>query len=59
MLTKSSLAGVRLSELTDQHAQEFARKHSSLSPSGIKSRTEDVASVAQSGISVGKDREAL
>ena len=35
MLTKSSLAGVRLSELTDQHAQEFARKHSSLSPSGI------------------------
>jgi len=35
MLTKSSLGGMHLSELTDQHAQEFARKHSSLSPSGV------------------------
>jgi integrase len=35
MLTKSALAGLRLDELTDQHAQQFARQHSSLSPSGI------------------------
>jgi integrase len=35
MLTKSELAGLRLDELTDQHAQQFARQHSSLSPSGI------------------------
>lgn len=35
MLTKSSLSNVRLCELTDQHVQEFARKHSTLSPSGI------------------------
>jgi integrase len=35
MLTRSELAGLRLDELTDQHAQQFARQHSSLSPSGI------------------------
>jgi integrase len=35
MLTKSALAGLRLDELTDQHAQQFARQLSSLSPSGI------------------------
>jgi hypothetical protein len=35
MLTKSALVGLRLDELTDQHAQHFARQHSSLSPSGI------------------------
>src|SRR5258708_10321100 len=35
MLTKSELAGLRLNELTDQHGQQFARQHSSLSPSGI------------------------
>lgn len=35
MLMKSELAGLRLDELTDQHAQQFARQHSSLSPSGI------------------------
>src|SRR5438094_5911915 len=35
MLIRSSLGSVVLSELTDQHAQEFARKHCYLSPSGI------------------------
>ena len=35
MLTQSSLGGLRLDELTNQHAQEFARKHSELSASGI------------------------
>lgn len=35
MLLKSTLAGLRLDELTDQHAQQFARQHASLSPSGI------------------------
>jgi len=36
MLTKSlGLAGLRLDEVTDQHAQDFARHHSKLSPSGI------------------------
>jgi integrase len=35
MLTKSELAELRLDELTDQHAQQFVRQHSSLSPSGI------------------------
>ena len=35
MLMNSELAGPRLDELTDQHAQQFARQHSSLSPSGI------------------------
>jgi integrase len=35
MLTKSELADLPLDELTDQHAQQFARKHSKLSPSGI------------------------
>jgi integrase len=35
MLTKSALAGLRLDELTDQLAQQFAGQHSSLSPSGI------------------------
>lgn len=35
MLTKSELAGMRVDELTDQHAQQFARQHAGLSPSGI------------------------
>lgn len=36
MLTKTlGLAGLRLDEVTDQHAQEFARHHSTLSSSGI------------------------
>ncbi|HVH70065.1 MAG TPA: site-specific integrase [Candidatus Dormibacteraeota bacterium] len=35
MLTKSELAGLGLDELTDQHAQQFARQHFKLSPSGI------------------------
>jgi integrase len=36
MLTKTTaLAGLRLDELTDQHAQDFVRHHSALSPSGI------------------------
>jgi integrase len=36
MLTKTSgLAGLRLYEVTDQHAQDFARRHSTLSASGI------------------------
>jgi integrase len=35
MLLKSTLAGVRLDELTDQHARQFARQRASLSPSGI------------------------
>ena len=35
LLDKSTLAGLRLSELSDQQAQEFARKHADLSPSGI------------------------
>ena len=35
MLLKSELAGLRLDELTDEHAQQFARQHSALSPSGI------------------------
>ncbi len=35
MLMKTELAGLRLDELTDQHAQQFARQHSCLSPSGI------------------------
>jgi len=35
MLTRSELAGLRLDELTDQHARQFARQHSSLSASGI------------------------
>ena len=35
MLMNSELAGLRLDELTDQHAQQFARQHSKLSPSGI------------------------
>lgn len=35
MLTKSHLGALRLSELTNQHAQEFASKHSALSASGI------------------------
>ena len=35
MLTKSSMAGLRLDDLTDQHAQGFAAQHSKLSPSGI------------------------
>jgi len=35
MLTRSELARLTLEELTDQHAQQFARKHSKLSPSGI------------------------
>ena len=35
MLLKSAMAGLRLDELTDQHAQAFAAKYSSLSASGI------------------------
>jgi integrase len=35
MLVKSELAGLRLNELTDEHAQQFARQHAALSPSGI------------------------
>src|SRR5438445_12092589 len=35
MLTKSDLASLRLDELSDQNAQQFARQHSKLSPSGI------------------------
>jgi integrase len=35
MLLKSALAGLRLDELTSQHAQAFASKLSALSPSGI------------------------
>jgi integrase len=35
MLIKSDLAGLCLDELTDQRAQQFARQHSNLSPSGI------------------------
>jgi integrase len=35
MLSKSSLAGLRLNELTDQHAQAFAAKNSAMSASGI------------------------
>jgi len=31
MLLKSAMAGLRLDELTDQHAQGFAAKHSSMS----------------------------
>jgi integrase len=31
----TTLGKLRLDELSDQHAQEFARKHSALSPSGI------------------------
>jgi integrase len=35
MLLKSEMAGLRLDELTDQHAQQFTKQYSSLSPSGI------------------------
>lgn len=35
MLLKTALADLRLDELTDEHAQQFARQHSALSPSGI------------------------
>jgi integrase len=35
MLSKSSMAGLKLNDLTDQHAQGFAAHHSKLSPSGI------------------------
>src|SRR5947208_16017111 len=35
MLLKSELAGLRLDELRDQHAQNFARRHSNLYASGI------------------------
>ena len=35
MLLKSTLAGLRLDELTDQHAQQFTRLHANLSASGI------------------------
>src|SRR3954452_23722701 len=36
MLSKSSaLSGLRLSDITDQSAQDFAREHGQLSPSGI------------------------
>jgi integrase len=35
MLTRSKLAALRLDELTDEHAQQFAAEYSKLSPSGI------------------------
>lgn len=35
MLTKSAMAGLKLDDLTDQHAQGFAAHLSKLSPSGI------------------------
>jgi len=35
MLTRSCLGPLKLDELTDQHAQQFARQFSRLSPSGI------------------------
>jgi integrase len=35
MLLKSPLAGLRMNELNDSHAQDFVRKHSRLSASGI------------------------
>lgn len=35
MLFKSAMAGLRLDELTNQHAGAFAAKHAELSPSGI------------------------
>ena len=35
MLIKSSLAGLRIDEITDQHAHGFAAHYSKLSPSGI------------------------
>jgi integrase len=35
LLTKSDLALLRLDELSDQNAQQFARQHSKLSPSGV------------------------
>jgi len=35
MLSKSSMAGLKLDDVTDQYAQAFAAHHSKLSPSGI------------------------
>lgn len=35
MLLKSQLAGLRLDEMSDKHAQDFARQHATLSASGI------------------------
>ena len=35
MLIKSAMAGLRLDEITGQHAQAFAAKYSEMSPSGI------------------------
>jgi integrase len=35
MLVRSRLAGLKLDELTNQQAQDFARQYSALSPSGI------------------------
>jgi integrase len=35
MLLKSEMAALRLDELTDQHARDFTRTHSTLSPSGV------------------------
>jgi len=35
MLLKSAMAALPLDQITDQHAQEFARKHAKLSASGI------------------------
>jgi integrase len=35
MLTRSKLSGLRLDELTDEHAQQFASEFCKLSPSGI------------------------
>jgi integrase len=35
MLLKSEVAGLRLDEITDEHAQRFSARYSALSPSGI------------------------
>jgi integrase len=35
MLNRSKLSGLRLDELTDEHAQQFAAEYCKLSPSGI------------------------
>src|SRR5882762_2945256 len=35
MLVKSTLGSLRIDEITNQHAQDFARQYSKLSPSGI------------------------
>jgi hypothetical protein len=35
MLVKTTLGGLRIDEITNQHAQDFARQRAELSPSGI------------------------